>query len=193
MDQKAAAKLYALFQTELGEHCQALTHAFLQLEKEPSADEAAQLLASAFRAAHSLKGAARAMGFTSTEALANGLEGILGAVRQGSLHLTPTLFDLLYATVDTLSDAVADPTLSQTETASLLSALDAAQQHGQEAIPPKHSQETAPRSMLRRQALRSMLRRQYLRSMVREQSLLCTIHCVPRRRRSWSLLLLLQA
>jgi two-component system chemotaxis sensor kinase CheA len=103
LDAQAQRELHALFLTELGEHCQALTHAFLSLEKEPPAEEQQHLLGEAFRAAHSLKGAARAVGLGQIESLAHALEAVLADLQHGRLSLTPTLFDRLYATVDAIA------------------------------------------------------------------------------------------
>ena len=61
LDESAQTELLATFQVELAEHSQALTRAFLALEKEPEPGERRRLLAAAFRAAHNLKGAARAV------------------------------------------------------------------------------------------------------------------------------------
>ena len=52
LDEQGRQELRAIFQVELGEHCQALTHAFLALEKEPDATEERQLLGEAFRGMH---------------------------------------------------------------------------------------------------------------------------------------------
>ncbi len=83
----------------------ALTDVFLALEKEPEPDERSRLLDEAFRTAHSLKGAARAVAFGAVEALGHGLEGVLEAARDLGLELSPTLFDKLYAVVDALGGA----------------------------------------------------------------------------------------
>src|SRR5437764_6730705 len=103
LDEQAQAELREIFQTELGEHCQVLTHAFLGLEKEPDAAEQQQLLGEAFRAAHSLKGAARAVGLGPIESLAHALEAVLAQLQHGELGLTPALFDQLYAVVDAIA------------------------------------------------------------------------------------------
>src|SRR5687768_16282406 len=105
LDERAQQELRAIFLGELAELCQVLNGAFLSLEKEPEPPEQQQLLGEAFRAAHSLKGAARAVGLAPIEALAHGLEVTLAELQRGTLELTPPLFDLLYAVVDTLGDS----------------------------------------------------------------------------------------
>ncbi len=104
LDERARTELLATFQTELGEHCQALNRAFLSLEKDPGDADARKLLEQAFRSAHSLKGAARVVGLGAVEAIAHRLEDVLSLVKQDDLELSPELFDLLYAAVDALGD-----------------------------------------------------------------------------------------
>src|SRR3954452_18051793 len=105
LDDRAQEELRQIFRTELGEHCQMLTHAFLGLEKEPDAVEQQQLLGEACRSAHSLKGAARAVGLGPIESLAHALEAVLAELQRGDLQLTPALFDQLYGVVDAMAIA----------------------------------------------------------------------------------------
>jgi two-component system, chemotaxis family, sensor kinase CheA len=103
--------LRSTFRAEAAEHLQTLNQALLQLERIASDDpEAAQrrhdLIQNAFRAAHSLKGAARAVSFTDVETLAHGLESILHAARDGKLSLTVATCDVLYEVLDVLQQAV---------------------------------------------------------------------------------------
>ena len=105
LDESAQTELLGTFQVELAEHSQALTRAFLALEKEPEPSERRRLLAAAFRSAHNLKGAARAVAQSSVEMLAHHLEGVLGVASRDELDATPALFDLLFAAVDTLGPA----------------------------------------------------------------------------------------
>lgn len=128
LDEGARAELLATFQVESGEHRQALSRAFLTLEKEPEAAERDSLIDDAFRSAHSLKGAARAVGLGAVEALAHGLEGVLGAAKHGEIGLSPRLFDLLYAAVDALGeDEGGGPSLTQEQVDTLARQLEAAQ------------------------------------------------------------------
>src|SRR6202047_2397253 len=105
LDEYAQSELLATFQVELAEHSQALTRAFLALEKEPEPGERRRLLAAAVRAAHNLKGAGRAVSLSAVEMLAHQVEGVLGAASREELDLSPALFDLLFAAVDNLSAA----------------------------------------------------------------------------------------
>jgi two-component system chemotaxis sensor kinase CheA len=122
LDERVQTELLATFQVELTEHIQSLTRAFLALEKEPERAERRRLLAAAFRSAHNLKGAARAVALGAVETLAHHMEGALGAASREEVELSPDLFDLLFAAVDTLS-AAATAEDSSTESAEWLSAL----------------------------------------------------------------------
>src|SRR3981081_1275202 len=105
LHERAQTELLATFQVELAEHTQSLTRAFLALEKEPESAERRRLLAAAFRSPHNLKGAARAGGLSAVETLAHHMEGVLGAASREEVELSPDLFDLLFAAVDSLSAA----------------------------------------------------------------------------------------
>src|ERR1051326_71760 len=105
LDEYAQTELLATFQVELAEHSQALTRAFLALEKEPETAERHRLLSAALRSAHNLKGASRAVALSAVEMLAHQMEGVLGAASREDVELTPALFDLLFAAVDNLSTA----------------------------------------------------------------------------------------
>jgi two-component system, chemotaxis family, sensor kinase CheA len=126
LDEATRAEILTTFRAELAEHCQVLIGVFLALEKEPEAYERGQLLDEAFRSAHSLKGAARAVAFGAVEGLGHGLEGVLEAVRDAGLELSPMLFDRLYAVVDRLSGAFGDdgaPDLSEADSQELVRQL----------------------------------------------------------------------
>src|SRR3981081_4515082 len=79
LHERAQTELLATFQVELAEHTQSLTRAFLALEKEPESAERRRLLAAAFRSAHNLKGAARAVALSPVEALGHHLQRALRA------------------------------------------------------------------------------------------------------------------
>ncbi len=105
--------LLSTFRTEAAEHIQTLNQALLQLERAaPDGGEAAEhsrqaLVQDAFRAAHSLKGAARAVGLTDIEGLAHGLEAVLHAARAGRLSLAPATCDVLYEALDAIQQRLA--------------------------------------------------------------------------------------
>jgi two-component system chemotaxis sensor kinase CheA len=99
-------ELMATFQAELAEHCQTLSQGLLALEKNTEPETGAAILAEIFRAAHSLKGAARTVNLMDLSAIAHALEDVLGAVRRGETRLAPDDFDLLLAEVDQLDETL---------------------------------------------------------------------------------------
>ncbi len=88
------------FKAEQSEHVQKINQGLLALEKNPPASEQQAILKEVFREAHSLKGAARAVGVTIIESLGHALEELLLAAKEGRLNFSPELFDLLYQALD---------------------------------------------------------------------------------------------
>jgi two-component system chemotaxis sensor kinase CheA len=94
-------RLTATFLEELAEHVRVFNRELLSLERDPELRraEAVQCL---FRAAHSLKGAARSVNATAIALLSHNLEELLLRVRDGKRSLTPELFALLFRVSDAL-------------------------------------------------------------------------------------------
>jgi len=93
------------FKAELKEHIQTMTDGLLALEQNTIAGEQREdSLEKIFRAAHSLKGAARAVGVTMIEQLAHALEDVLDALRNQALDPTPALYTACYKTLDAIRD-----------------------------------------------------------------------------------------
>jgi two-component system chemotaxis sensor kinase CheA len=108
LDNDQLRDLLSTFQTEAADHLQTLNQTLLQLERMALAsDEQAdksrrELTLNAFRAAHSLKGAARAVNLKDIEALAHGLENVLQGARDKRLALDPAICDVLYEVLDVI-------------------------------------------------------------------------------------------
>jgi two-component system chemotaxis sensor kinase CheA len=98
-------RLMATFLGELDEHVATLNAVLLDLERQPDAERRAEGVRKLFRAAHSLKGAARAVELPPIEAVCHRLEDLLSQVRDAQREITAELFDILYASVDALQDA----------------------------------------------------------------------------------------
>ncbi|HUF51215.1 MAG TPA: chemotaxis protein CheA [Longimicrobiales bacterium] len=111
-----------LFVSEAQEHVRLLHRSLLALEAQP--DGAA--VAEAFRAAHTLKGIAAAMGYTHVADLAHRLEDQLEELRAGRRAADATLVDALLVQADVLEAAI------QTAVATVPVAPDDA------AAPPSH-------------------------------------------------------
>ncbi len=94
-------RLLNSFRAELKEHIQVMTDGLLVLEQQVVAEpERTAILDKIFRAAHSLKGAARSVGVTMIEQLAHALESLLDALRKGKITATPALFTMCYQAFD---------------------------------------------------------------------------------------------
>lgn len=92
-----------LFLEEAREQLDILEQETLKLEKEPSLDR----LQVIFRAAHTLKGSARAMGFQHMAELTHEMENVLDNLRNGVIQLSTPITDALLACQDSLAQMVA--------------------------------------------------------------------------------------
>ena len=95
-----AARLRQAFLDDLDEQLAALNADLLGLEADGAS---AERLKSLFRAAHTLKGAARAASLPAVEQLCHALEETLSRARDGALALGPGHFRLLVAAADALA------------------------------------------------------------------------------------------
>ena len=85
--------LRATFKVEAAEHLQAIGAGLMELERAPAPDDRTRLIETVFRAAHSLKGAARAVNFSDIETLCQSLEGLFAAWKRGESAPTPQTLD----------------------------------------------------------------------------------------------------
>ncbi|MBI2354345.1 MAG: response regulator [Deltaproteobacteria bacterium] len=102
MDIEFQKRLLATFRDETREHLAAITAALIALEKSAEPDKRQAILETVFREAHSLKGAARAVGMAGIESLSHALEGVFAAFRRQEAVTSPALFDLLHRATDTI-------------------------------------------------------------------------------------------
>ncbi len=93
------ARLLGLFATEVDDKCQAMERVLLQLEQAP---ERLELIAPLMRAAHSIKGAARAVRNESAVSVAHALEDCLSAAQKRAIGLDEALIELALRGVDAL-------------------------------------------------------------------------------------------
>ena len=104
--------LLAIFWEEANEHLTTLNDVLLKLEMAEATEADSQhLLKELNRVAHSLKGAARAVGLTRIETVAHYMEEVFQAVMNQTLMLSPTIADTIYDGIDliqTIADG-ADP------------------------------------------------------------------------------------
>ncbi len=140
MDQtRLQERLMTAFLSELDEHARTLNGDLLALEKGLEGPERAERFKGLFRAAHSLKGAARAVNVSLIEEACHRLEEILGAARSGSLLLSAELFALLFEAVDAIEETGVrlreQNDLSNSPLAALLPRLEAAEEVPAETTP----------------------------------------------------------
>ncbi|HEY8118574.1 MAG TPA: hybrid sensor histidine kinase/response regulator [Methylophilaceae bacterium] len=96
-------KLRATFKVEAAEHLQAITNGLLELEKTPTPEAQQKIVEIVFRAAHSLKGAARAVDFTEIEALCQSLEEVFAAWKRQDSAPSPSMLDTLHHVLDAIT------------------------------------------------------------------------------------------
>jgi two-component system chemotaxis sensor kinase CheA len=98
------SELLNLFWVEVGEYLQKLNTLLLQAEASAERDPA--MLREMNRLAHSMKGAARAVGMGVIETLAYYLEEVFASAQAGRMDLSPAVCDLLYDTLDLIQNVV---------------------------------------------------------------------------------------
>lgn len=100
------AELIPVFLAEADEHIQVMNRHVLALERGVPVQARGEVIAELFRAAHSLKGAARAVRLSEVEALAHELEDLFARVRDRELEPEPAVLDGAYQSLDAISSAV---------------------------------------------------------------------------------------
>lgn len=98
--------MFDLFRVEVENQAQVLTAGLLALERDPGA---ADQLEATMRAAHSLKGAARIVGFDAGVNVAHAMEDCFVAAQQGRLVLHQGRIDVLLRGVDLLTRIAQTP------------------------------------------------------------------------------------
>lgn len=92
------AQYLDLFLQEAEEQLEILEQETLKLEQEPSQER----LSIIFRAAHTLKGSSRAMGFSNFAGVTHEMENVLDLLRSGKLAVTTEIADAILKCLDTL-------------------------------------------------------------------------------------------
>jgi two-component system, chemotaxis family, sensor kinase CheA len=96
------------FKVEAAEHLQTIGAGLVELERTSAPAEQRQIVETVFRAAHSLKGAARAVDFAEIESLCQSLETAFAAWKRGESLPTQAALDQAHAAVDGMSGALAE-------------------------------------------------------------------------------------
>jgi len=112
-DEEFLRRLRATFRVEAAEHLQDIGAGLLELEKATAPEQQLQLIETVFRAAHSLKGAARAVNSIETESLCQSLEDLFAAWKRRESLPTPSTLDTAHRAVDGLYRAIAAPATAE--------------------------------------------------------------------------------
>lgn len=142
------------FLVESAENLDQIEQDFVEIEKDP---ENKELIASIFRAMHTIKGTSGFFGFSKLEKTAHAGENLLSLLRDGVLHITPEITTALLSTVDAIRSMLA--TIEETsqdgdddfsELIETLKQLSSAENSSQESAPspqekvPEAKKETVP-------------------------------------------------
>ena len=136
-----------VFMPEAEEQLQKLEDGLMQLERSGPNDDLLQVI---FRAAHTLKGAAGAIGHTRMTELTHAMETVLDGLRKGQHSATPLMMEALLAGLDALRlllEEVVTHEVSDVDHHSLVDALEVqmASRPATEAVAPTAAQpEAAP-------------------------------------------------
>lgn len=93
------------FVDEVAEHIDSINSAVLKLESDSSGDARENALTDLFRAAHSLKGAARAVDVPPIEQICHLLEDVFSRLRDGQTDLTSSVASAILSAADRIGDA----------------------------------------------------------------------------------------
>jgi two-component system chemotaxis sensor kinase CheA len=97
------ARYLDLFVSESREHISAINRHLLAMEEGKGGRKPVEAI---FRAVHTLKGMAAAMGFTRSASLAHAMEHLLEQLRSGALVVDQEVLDALFQGIDELESAI---------------------------------------------------------------------------------------
>ncbi|ADI73765.1 CheA signal transduction histidine kinase [Methanohalobium evestigatum Z-7303] len=92
-----------VFQAESDEHLQQLNDSLLKLEQNHEDLEQINIM---FRSAHTLKGMASTMGFSSIAELTHEMENLMDGIRNKQIKLDDSIIDILFECLDTIESLV---------------------------------------------------------------------------------------
>jgi two-component system chemotaxis sensor kinase CheA len=100
--------LRATFNVEANEHLEAIAVGLLELERASATDQQ-RIIETVFRAAHSLKGAARAVNFTEIESVCQSLEDVFATWKRRDNTPSAHALDTLHLALGAVSNVIANP------------------------------------------------------------------------------------
>ncbi|EDY15982.1 CheA signal transduction histidine kinase [Chthoniobacter flavus Ellin428] len=108
-DEEFLQSLRETFAVEAHEHLEAISTGLLELEKSPLEADRKRLVETVFRAAHSLKGAARAVNFHDIELICQSLEETFAVWKRGVEVPSRETLDAVHHTLDTVTGLMMGP------------------------------------------------------------------------------------
>ena len=120
-------ELLNIFWEEVSEHLDDLNRALLQIEMISPDDDAGAYRAAVRemnRVAHSMKGAARAVGISVIETIAHYMEEVFSAAMNSGLRLSPDVCDTMYDSLDLIQGVASGEQPDENVLASVLASLE---------------------------------------------------------------------
>lgn len=146
MSDSSDADLLNIFWVEVGDYLQTLNHTLLLIEA--GSDDSAERVREANRIAHSMKGAAHAVGINVIETIAYYMEEIFEAALHRRVELTPTVCDLIYDGLDLIQNVVNGVENSTEGLATVLARLEQTIASGKPAAQSDKKRTTHPRAVV---------------------------------------------
>ncbi|MEJ0084765.1 MAG: response regulator [Pseudomonadota bacterium] len=115
-DEEFLKQLRATFAIEAAEHLQAIAAGLMHLEKATGPAAQKPLIETVFRAAHSLKGAARAVDFDDIESVCETLENLFATWKRQESTPTPSSLDAAHLALDRMTKAISGDSAPATTT-----------------------------------------------------------------------------
>jgi len=142
-EEELLRRLRQAFQDEARERLDSLAARLADLERGVEGEEADQALETAYREAHSLKGAARAVGFTQIEAICQSAESLLAALKRKEIPPVSSVVDALYQALSAVEERLEGPPDSGLDTSTVCRILEEALAEAKSAAEQTPHQETA--------------------------------------------------
>lgn len=107
-DDELNQKLLHLFAKEAQEAIEAIIQSCLALEQQPGKTHRSEVATNVLRQVHNLKGASRALDLEEIVALTHRLESLFNEVKDADVEPETAVFDLIYLTLDSIGNLVAE-------------------------------------------------------------------------------------
>lgn len=147
LDENLQQELIAAFRLELAEKIQVISDSLIMLEKVLEKNHQIEVLDTLFRAAHSIKGAARGVGLDVVAELSHKLESLFSILKNSENTPSPEVVDAALGTLDFMGEAlekfIQDQPLSQSKALTLSERLT----HLTQPISPKKAISTVQPSV----------------------------------------------